>query len=127
MRLGLPFLIGGLSVILGSNAYALPYNKNPQSFTHWFNAAYWSGGGRTVRLTYPHNCSFSTVSNEESSCKGFISVSDPTGSRVCEGTAYHMVGTDKRNYFCGTRRASSTYLLPQYRGTLYLGRRQNPQ
>ena len=87
----------------GSRALALPFKADPQGFASFFNALSWQGGAQRVTLLNPWSCSYRKAEYKQSTtswgekvtyyephlykCKGYLRISDPIGTRTCEGRA----------------------------------------
>jgi hypothetical protein len=65
--------------------FAYPFNPNPQSFQNYMNTVKWENGSK-VYFQNMGNCWENTINphNHYYNCKGFATITNPTGTKVCE-------------------------------------------
>lgn len=71
-------LIGAPSCV-----FAYPFNPNPQSFQNYLNAVKWKNGSK-VYFNNLNECRDAGMSGTYYNCRGFVTISDPMGTKICE-------------------------------------------
>lgn len=124
LRLTVLLTVGATFMIQSANA--LPFNKNVQSFTSWFNQLKWSDGTKRVFFNLSQ-CKYhfydynkpdipaflrDTPKSEEYRCTyGFVRVYDPRGVQICKLNAQGSGSAVKYEKYIESGRSKNTFLI----------------
>ncbi len=116
--------VGATFMIQSANA--LPFNKNVQSFTSWFNQRKWSDGTKRVFFNLSQ-CSYrlydynkpdipplwrDVPKSEEYRCQyGFVRVYDPRGVQICKLNNQGSGSAVKYEKYIASGRSKNTFLI----------------
>jgi hypothetical protein len=70
-------------IVAPTTALALPFKPDPQSFQRYVNAVKW-GDGSKVKFENLHDCYQTSDGTSYMCTKGYATITNPMGTRVCE-------------------------------------------